>query len=153
MCHTPEHLTPAPRLTSHPLQGRFQLGIFSSASALTVSRVLDLMHQTAAGEPPGALFSNRALIFTRQHTQAAPQTHVEMGGKDWDTIKPLHSLPCCQGLQQVLLVDDDEFKVRSPDCWAMTGCSRTAQLLSAFLCRECRPCSKCPEQSVWRAVT
>ena len=124
VCQAPGDSTTAPLLSSPSSQDRFQLGIFSSASALTVSRVVEMVHQAvpaAPEDPPGALFSDRALVFTRQHTQAAPQAHVEMGGKDWDTIKPLHSLPCCQGLQQVLLVDDDAFKVRPPGCWARHG--------------------------------
>lgn len=97
------------------MQGRFQLGIFSSASAMTVNGAVAMIQQ-AVPAANGALFSHSALIFTRQHTQAAPQTHISAGGKDWDTAKPLHSLPCCQSLQQVLLIDDDDFKVSRPAC-------------------------------------
>ena len=94
-------------------QERFRLGIFSSASAMTVGKAVKMI-QEAAPAPDGGLqlFSRRPLIFTRTHTQAVQQAHIDAGGKEWDTVKPLHLRKQATGpLDKVLLVDDDEFKV------------------------------------------
>ena len=47
--------------------------------------------------------------MTRGHTVAAPASHVDGGGKAWDTVKPLHTW--FKDLRKVILVDDDAFKV------------------------------------------
>ena len=40
---------------------------------------------------------------------AAPMVHMESGGKQWDTVKPLHMW--FKDVSRVLLVDDDSYKV------------------------------------------
>ena len=40
---------------------------------------------------------------------AAPMHHMESGGKQWDTVKPLHMW--FKDVSRVLLVDDDSYKV------------------------------------------
>ena len=40
---------------------------------------------------------------------AAPMHHMERGGKQWDTVKPLHMW--FKDVSRVLLVDDDSYKV------------------------------------------
>ena len=51
----------------------------------------------------------RDLILHRSHTVAAPMHHMESGGKQWDTVKPLHMW--FKDVSRVLLVDDDSYKV------------------------------------------
>ncbi len=51
----------------------------------------------------------RDLILHRSHTVAAPMHHMESGGKQWDTVKPLHMW--FKDVSRVLLVDDDFYKV------------------------------------------
>lgn len=43
-----------------------------------------------AGPGDGPLF-NRRLLLHRSHTALAPLSHVEAGGKAWDTVKPLRA--------------------------------------------------------------
>ncbi len=45
----------------------------------------------------------------RGHTDKVSADHVEAGGKEWDTVKPLHKW--FQHLHRVLLMDDDAYKV------------------------------------------
>ncbi|KAK9808290.1 hypothetical protein WJX73_008427 [Symbiochloris irregularis] len=94
------------------LLGSFRLGIFTSSSPFTVSRVIPMLQ--AASQPSLSLddqvplFADPSLIFDRRHTQPAPAAHREAGGKDWDTVKPLCTL--FRRLHRVLLIDDDAFK-------------------------------------------
>jgi len=87
------------------LKGKFRLGIYSSATVMTVSQVIPMLEEAAgAGE---ALFTE-LLVLHRAHTRIAPQEHRSAGGKAWDTVKPL----ACyfSKLDRVLLVDDDAYK-------------------------------------------
>lgn len=47
----------------------------------------------------------------RAHTEKASADHIAAGGKEWDTIKPLHKW--FKHLDRVLLMDDDDYKVSS----------------------------------------
>lgn len=50
-----------------------------------------------------------AVCHYRGHTIEAGAAHVTRGGKDWDTVKPLHKW--FKHLHRVLLMDDDAYKV------------------------------------------
>ena len=89
------------------LQNYFKLGIYSPAKDFTVRTVLPELEE-AAGDS-ARIFRNPELILHRGHTQTAPQDHIVSGGKDWDTVKPLTRY--FGRMHQVLLVDDDEYKV------------------------------------------
>ena len=45
----------------------------------------------------------------RDHTDKVSASHIAAGGKEWDTIKPLHKW--FKHLHRVLLMDDDAYKV------------------------------------------
>lgn len=90
----------------HRLKEHFHIGIYTSASRKTVDTALQLL-EAAAGPGDGPLFDRR-LTLHRSHTALAPLAHVEAGGKEWDTVKPLR--PYFQKLHRVILVDDDSFK-------------------------------------------
>lgn len=48
-------------------------------------------------------------VGCRSHTEKASVDHVQTGGKEWDTVKPLHRW--FQHMHRVLLMDDDAYKV------------------------------------------
>ena len=48
------------------------------------------------------------MLLCRGHSQEAAASHVAAGGKDWDTVKPLHKW--FKHLHRVLLMDDDAYK-------------------------------------------
>ena len=48
-------------------------------------------------------------IGCRSHTEKVSAEHVKGGGKEWDTVKPLHKW--FKHMHRVLLMDDDAYKV------------------------------------------
>jgi hypothetical protein len=48
-------------------------------------------------------------VDCRSHTEKVSADHVEAGGKEWDTVKPLHKW--FKHMHRVLLMDDDAYKV------------------------------------------
>jgi hypothetical protein len=80
--------------------------MYSSASRKTVDTALQLL-EAAAGPGSDAeepLFE-RGLVLCRTHTMLASRAHVDAGGKEWDTVKPLR--PYFSRLHRTILVDDD----------------------------------------------
>lgn len=49
------------------------------------------------------------LPLCRGHTVKASASHMASGGKEWDTVKPLHKW--FRHVDRVLLMDDDAYKV------------------------------------------
>ncbi|DBA99939.1 TPA: hypothetical protein ACH3X1_013819 [Trebouxia sp. C0004] len=88
------------------LQEHFRLGIFTSATQRTVGNVIPLLEQAAGPGTP--LFADPSLILHRSHTQKVSAGHVKAGGKEWDTVKPLHKW--FKHMHRVLLMDDDAYK-------------------------------------------
>lgn len=88
------------------LQEHFRLGIFTSATQRTVGNVLPLLEQAAGPGTP--LFADSSLILHRSHTEKVSADHVKGGGKEWDTVKPLHKW--FKHMHRVLLMDDDAYK-------------------------------------------
>ncbi|KAL0051579.1 hypothetical protein WJX82_010299 [Trebouxia sp. C0006] len=88
------------------LQEHFRLGIFTSATQRTVGNVLPLLEQAAS--PGTTLFADPSLILHRSHTEKVSAEHVKGGGKEWDTVKPLHKW--FKHMHRVLLMDDDAYK-------------------------------------------
>ena len=89
------------------MQAKFKLGLYSSATDFTVKAVLPMLEE-AAGDGP-QLFQNPELVLHRGHTQLAPQHHIDSGGRNWDTVKPLGRY--FRQMHRILLVDDDAYKV------------------------------------------
>ena len=48
-------------------------------------------------------------VCYRSHTEKVSADHVKGGGKEWDTVKPLHKW--FKHMHRVLLMDDDAYKV------------------------------------------
>ena len=48
-------------------------------------------------------------VGCRSHTEKVSAEHVKGGGKEWDTVKPLHKW--FKHMHRVLLMDDDAYKV------------------------------------------
>lgn len=67
------------------------------------------MLERAAGSNGRPLLAEKDLILSRNHTVAAPKSHISNGGNTWDTVKPLHMW--FMDLSRVFLVDDDAYKV------------------------------------------
>ncbi|KAA6429781.1 MAG: P-loop containing nucleoside triphosphate hydrolase [Trebouxia sp. A1-2] len=88
------------------LQEHFRLGIFTSATQRTVGNVLPLLERAAGPGTP--LFADPSLILHRSHTEKVSADHVKGGGKEWDTVKPLHKW--FKHMHRVLLMDDDAYK-------------------------------------------
>lgn len=88
------------------LQEHFRLGIFTSATQRTLLNVVPLLEEAAGPGTP--LFADQSLILHRSHTVKASASHVAAGGKEWDTVKPLHKW--FKHLDRVLLMDDDAYK-------------------------------------------
>lgn len=63
-------------------------------------------------------------VDCRSHTEKVSADHVEAGGKEWDTVKPLHKW--FKHMHRVLLMDDDAYKV-------CTLCQLGCDCMSAFL--------------------
>ena len=63
-------------------------------------------------------------VDCRSHTEKVSADHVEAGGKEWDTVKPLHKW--FKHMHRVLLMDDDDYKV-------CTLCQLGCDCMSAFL--------------------
>ena len=103
-----------PDIMALSLQDTFRLGIYSSATDFTVSKVVPLL-EAAAGKGP-ALFTDERLILHRGHTQEASAEHKAGGGEEWDTVKPLGRY--FAQLHRLLLVDDDAYKV-----WLVLVCT------------------------------
>ena len=118
------------------MQERFRLGVFSSASALTVNKALTMINEAApAAEGQPNIFRWGRLTYTRSNTQAVQQAHIDAGGNEWDTVKPLAALvPKIGPLHRVLLIDDDAYKVRD---------LRKAWLLQRVRDGWLLPCSVC----------
>ncbi len=51
-------------------------------------------------------------VGCRSHTEKVSAEHVIEGGKEWDTVKPLHKW--FKHMHRVLLMDDDAYKVPTP---------------------------------------
>ena len=117
------------------MQDRFNLGIFSSASSKTVNVAREML-ELAAG-PGRPLFPKDILILHRVHTISASVDHKLNGGKDWDTMKPLHCY--FSRIHQTLLVDDDAFKVSKPLALSPSSdtCFVCCGLSMSLLCSHC----------------
>ena len=90
------------------MQDHFRLGIYTSSSKKTVMSVIPLLEASAGPGP--RLFHRPELVLSREHTDPAPASHIEAGGNEWDTVKPLAKWFRCR--HRTLLFDDDTYKVR-----------------------------------------
>ena len=120
--HAPDTSHPSPQL----LQGRFEMGLFTSCTARTLGHVLPKIRAAANDQ---GLFKDSRLHFTREHTEPAPPHIIQhtgmhvcavhaaarslrpcLAGKPWETVKCLTKLFDKESLPLVLVVDADEFK-------------------------------------------
>ena len=64
---------------------------------------------------------------------AAPMHHMESGGKQWDTVKPLHMW--FKDVSRVLLVDDDSYKV-SHRPWLLLRLNASSSMIDKISARQ-----------------
>ncbi|KAF6264014.1 hypothetical protein COO60DRAFT_267782 [Scenedesmus sp. NREL 46B-D3] len=104
------HIEELLRLLPH-----FRLGVYSSATAGTVAKALDVIHRrlAAIAQAKGGLYVPAisdlfSVVCDRSCCRPDPKWLSREDGKEWDTIKPLRQLGF--DLRRTLLVDNDDYK-------------------------------------------